>query len=139
MLISCLLDHDAVCVPYAPSLRSDLPSFPKKLQIAPIRHQYAGKNLLRSLLAEDIPCTYILLSALGAVLPTVDLTLLGTHSLLSNGAMYSRAGTAVVAMMSKSAGIPVICCCETYKFSDRIMLDSVVGNELGGFLHKEIT
>ena len=37
----------------------------------------------------------------------------------------------MVAMMSKEAGIPVVCCCETYKFSDRIMLDSIVGNELG--------
>lgn len=51
--------------------------------------------------------------------------------MLSNGAMFSRAGTAMVAMMSKEAGIPVVCCCETYKFSDRIMLDSIVGNELG--------
>ena len=65
------------------------------------------------------------------MLSTISLTLLGTHALLSNGAMYSRAGTAIVAMMSKGAGIPVICCCETYKFSDRIMLDSIVGNELG--------
>ena len=92
---------------------------------------FSGKNLLRALLAHAIPCTYILLASIGAVLPKVSLTLLGTHALLSNGAMYSRAGTAMVAMMSKAAGVPVICCCETYKFSDRIMLDSIVGNELG--------
>lgn len=29
--------------------------------------------------------------------------------------------------------MPVVCCCETYKFSDRIMLDSIVGNELGAY------
>jgi translation initiation factor eIF-2B subunit delta len=34
-------------------------------------------------------------------------------------------------MMSKQAGKPVVCCCETYKFSDRIMLDSISGNEMG--------
>lgn len=37
----------------------------------------------------------------------------------------------MVAMMLKEKGIPVICCCETYKFSERIMLDSIVGNEMG--------
>ena len=45
--------------------------------------------------------------------------------------MFSRAGTATVAMMAKAAGKPVVCCCETYKFTDRIMLDSIGGNEQG--------
>lgn len=98
--------------------------------IVDARPMHEGKNLLRSLLAHDIPCTYVLLSSIGSVLSTVSLTLLGTGAMLSNGAMFSRAGTAMVAMMSKEAGIPVVCCCETYKFSDRIMLDSIVGNEL---------
>lgn len=91
---------------------------------------YAGKKLLRSLLAHDISCSYVLLPAIGTVLPTVSLTLLGAAAMLSNGAMFSRAGTASVAMLCKGTGIPVVCCCETYKFSDRIMLDSIVGNEL---------
>lgn len=45
--------------------------------------------------------------------------------------MFARAGTAMVAMMLKEKGVPVVCCCETYKFSERIMLDSIVGNEMG--------
>lgn len=40
----------------------------------------------------------------------------------------------MVAMMLKEKGVPVICCCETYKFSERIMLDSIVGNEMGELL-----
>lgn len=95
---------------------------------------HEGKNLLRSLLAADIPSTYVLLSSVGSVLSSVSLTLLGAAAMLSNGAMFSRAGSATVAMMSKAAGRPVVCCCETYKFSDRIMLDSIVGNELGEFV-----
>lgn len=94
---------------------------------------HEGKNLLRSLLAADIPCTYVLLASIGSVLSSVSLTLLGAAAMLSNGAMFSRAGSATVAMMSKGAGVPVVCCCETYKFSDRIMLDSIVGNELGAY------
>lgn len=97
------------------------------------RPMHEGKNLLRSLLAADIPSTYVLLSSVGSVLSSVSLTLLGAAAMLSNGAMFSRAGSATVAMISKAAGRPVVCCCETYKFSDRIMLDSIVGNELGKF------
>lgn len=95
------------------------------------RPLYEGKNLLAVLLSANISTTYVLLPALSLILPRVSLCLLGTHSLLSNGSMFSRAGTAMVAMMLKDKGVPVICCCETYKFSERIMLDSIVGNEMG--------
>ncbi|BGP14698.1 hypothetical protein JCM10213_006222 [Rhodosporidiobolus nylandii] len=93
------------------------------------RPLYEGKNLLHSLRAASIPTTYCLLPSLSLVLPRVTLCLLGTHALLSNGSMFARAGTAMVAMMLKEAGVPVVCCCETYKFSERVMLDSIVGNE----------
>lgn len=90
-----------------------------------------GKHLLHSLRLASIPTTYVLLPSLSLVLPRVSLCLLGTHALLSNGSMFSRAGTAMVAMMLREKGVPVVCCCETYKFSERVMLDSIVGNERG--------
>ncbi|GAA5851310.1 hypothetical protein JCM3766R1_004155 [Sporobolomyces carnicolor] len=93
------------------------------------RPLYEGKNLLESLRLASIPTTYVLLPSLSLILPRVSLCFLGTHSLLSNGSMFSRAGTAMVAMMLREKGVPVVCCCETYKFSERIMLDSIVGNE----------
>lgn len=86
--------------------------------------------MLASLIQAGIDCTYILISALGPLLPRISLVLLGTHALLSNGSMFSRSGTATVALLSSNAGKPVVCCCETYKFSDRVMLDSIGGNEL---------
>lgn len=43
----------------------------------------------------------------------------------------SRIGTAVVTMMAHEYQIPVIICCETYKFSDNVRLDSFVWNEIG--------
>ncbi|KAL8283969.1 hypothetical protein RQP46_005082 [Phenoliferia psychrophenolica] len=95
------------------------------------RPLYEGKNLLASLRSASIPTTYVLLPALSAILPRVSLCLLGTAALLSNGSMFSRAGTAMVALLSSAKGVPVICCCETYKFSERIMLDSIVGNQMG--------
>jgi translation initiation factor eIF-2B subunit delta len=94
------------------------------------RPAYEAKNLLKLLSGVGINCTYILLTAIGPILRTVNLVLLGAHAMLANGAIYGRAGTAMIAMISKTYGIPVVCCCETYKFSERVMLDSIVSNEI---------
>lgn len=64
----------------------------------------------------------------------VSTVMLGAHALHANGSLYSRSGTAMVAMMAKAQGVPVIVCCETYKFSDAVLLDSFMKNELGEYL-----
>lgn len=94
------------------------------------RPMLEGRNLLRTLAAVGIPCTYCLLSALGTIMNSASIVFLGTHALHSNGALYSRAGTALVAMMAKQHNVPVLACCETYKFSDSVNLDSFTKNEL---------
>ncbi|KAF8607644.1 eukaryotic translation initiation factor 2B delta subunit [Ceratobasidium sp. AG-I] len=94
------------------------------------RPMLEGKNLLRTLVAVGIPCTYCILSALGTIMNSASIVFLGTHALHSNGALYSRAGTALVAMMAKQHNVPVLACCETYKFSDSVNLDSFTKNEL---------
>jgi len=43
----------------------------------------------------------------------------------------SRVGTAVINMMAYDFKIPVMVCCETYKFSESVRLDSFVWNEIG--------
>ena len=93
----------------------------------------AGKALLKALtnIPNPIPCTYALLPALPSLLAEVSTVLLGAHSVHSNGAVYSRAGTAMVAMMAKARSVPVVVCCETYKFSEGVMLDGFSKNELG--------
>ena len=61
----------------------------------------------------------------------VTRVLLGASSLLSNGAMLGPAGTAMVAALAKAQQIPVIVAAESYKFSEKVQLDSIVYNELG--------
>jgi translation initiation factor 2B subunit (eIF-2B alpha/beta/delta family) len=61
----------------------------------------------------------------------VTRVLLGASSLLSNGAMLGPAGTAMVAALAKARQIPVIVAAESYKFSEKVQLDSIVYNELG--------
>lgn len=56
---------------------------------------------------------------------------LGASAVHTNGTVLSRAGTAAVAMMAATFGKPVLICCETYKFHERVQLDSFTYNELG--------
>jgi translation initiation factor eIF-2B subunit delta len=95
------------------------------------RPKLEGKELLCRLLTAGIQCTYILINALSYVMKDVSKVFLGAASLLSNGAVIARVGTAVVAMTAKSHNVPVLVCCETYKFHERVQLDSIGFNELG--------
>ena len=56
---------------------------------------------------------------------------IGAYALLANGNVVSRAGTAGVAMMAHYSNVPVLVCCETFKFCDRAQLDAICFNELG--------
>ncbi|OJT10537.1 hypothetical protein TRAPUB_12975 [Trametes pubescens] len=94
------------------------------------RPMLEGKRLVAILSEAGIQCTYLLLPALGSVMSEVSTVFIGAHSIHSNGAVYSRAGTALVAMMAKRHSVPVVVCCETYKFSETIQLDSFTKNEL---------
>lgn len=90
-----------------------------------------GKRLLSVLSHAGIKCTYLLLPSIGSVITDVSTVIVGAHSIHTNGAVYSRAGTALVAMMAKQHSVPFIVCCETYKFSEGVQLDSFTKNELG--------
>ncbi|KAI0036015.1 hypothetical protein K488DRAFT_76208 [Vararia minispora EC-137] len=94
------------------------------------RPMLEGKRLLSILSRAGIPCTYLLLPALGSVIAEASIVFVGAHSIHSNGAVYARAGTALVAMLAKRHSVPVVVCCETYKFSDNVQLDSFTKNEL---------
>jgi len=95
------------------------------------RPKLEGKELLRRLLACGMRCTYILINALSYVMRDVSKVFIGASSMLANGAVIARVGTAVVAMTAKSHNVPVLVCCETYKFHERVQLDSIGFNELG--------
>ncbi len=56
---------------------------------------------------------------------------MGASGAMSNGTILARAGSASVAMVADAMQRPVIICCETLKFVDRVQLDSITYNELG--------
>ncbi|XP_056343550.1 translation initiation factor eIF-2B subunit delta-like isoform X2 [Oenanthe melanoleuca] len=78
-----------------------------------------------------LPAVPELPGRLPPALPEVSKVLLGAHALLANGSVMSRVGTSQIALVSKAYNVPVLVCCETYKFCERVQTDSFVSNELG--------
>lgn len=105
----------------------------KKFRVVIIdsRPKLEGRRLLRSLLRKEIHCTYTHMNAAPYIMQEVTRVFLGAASMLSNGTVYSRVGTAGVAMVAHAYSVPVMICCETYKFHERVQLDSITCNELG--------
>jgi translation initiation factor eIF-2B subunit delta len=86
------------------------------------RPWFEGKASMKVLIEAGIPVTYILINAVGYVMDQVTKIILGAHCVYSNGTVQSRAGTCLIAMSGYSAKVPVIVCCEIYKFSDHVQL-----------------
>ena len=101
-----------------------------KVVIADSRPLFEGKTLARRLVGLGIEVQYCLLHAINHIMPSVTKVFLGAHAMMSNGRLYSRCGTALVAMTAKEANIPTIVCCESVKFSDKVALDSIAMNEM---------
>jgi translation initiation factor eIF-2B subunit delta len=95
------------------------------------RPKLEGQLLLRRLIKRGINCTYTHINAISYIMHEVTKVFLGASSVLSNGTVYSRVGTACVAMVANAFRVPVLVCCEAYKFHERVQLDSICSNELG--------
>lgn len=90
-----------------------------------------GREMLRKLINAGVNCSYLMINAVSFIMGRVTKVLLGAHSLLANGYVMSRAGTAQVALIAQAFNKPVLVCCETYKFCERVQTDSIVHNEIG--------
>lgn len=80
---------------------------------------------------KNLKIHYLLINSLTSpIIKKIDYAFLGANSMLSNGHLYSRVGTALIAMLCHNSNIPFITFCETIKFSHKVQLDSVTTNEL---------
>ncbi|KDP32928.1 hypothetical protein JCGZ_12959 [Jatropha curcas] len=102
-----------------------------RVVIVDSRPKLEGQLLLRRLVGKGVSCTYTHINAVSYMMHEVTRVFLGASSVLSNGTVYSRVGTASVAMVAHAFGVPVLVCCEAYKFHERVQLDSICFNELG--------
>lgn len=105
----------------------------KRFQIVVVdsRPLFEGRNMAMSLASLGVPVRYCLLNGLAEAVGDCTKCFLGASAMLGNGCLSARAGSAMVAMMAKDAGIPVIVLCESIKFTGKVALDSVVLNEVG--------
>ncbi|XP_074317232.1 translation initiation factor eIF2B subunit delta-like [Silene latifolia] len=95
------------------------------------RPKLEGQGLLRRLVTKGLRCTYTHINGASYIMHEVTRVFLGAAAIFSNGTVYSRIGTACVAMIAHSFRVPVLVCCEAYKFHERVQLDSICANELG--------
>ncbi|XP_069743294.1 translation initiation factor eIF2B subunit delta isoform X2 [Narcine bancroftii] len=101
-----------------------------KVVVVDSRPKLEGRETLRRLVKSGIHCTYVLIGAVSYILPEVSKVFLGAHALLANGYVMSRVGTSQIALVAKAYNVPVLVCCETHKFCERVQTDSFVSNEL---------
>ncbi|KAF2161383.1 hypothetical protein M409DRAFT_59095 [Zasmidium cellare ATCC 36951] len=94
------------------------------------RPLFEGKNLATRLMHAGLQVEYFPFSGIARAMSDATLVLLGAHSMLSNGRLQSRIGTASIAMAAHRADVPLIVCCESVKFSGKVVLDSIVINEV---------
>jgi translation initiation factor eIF-2B subunit delta len=90
---------------------------------------YEGRGLVWRLQQHDIKTQYVLLTAVCATIPRCTKVFVGASSVLQSGGVLSRAGTALVALVAKRCSKPVLCFCETYKFSSKVWLGSLTNNQ----------
>ncbi|KAK9288925.1 hypothetical protein L1049_017396 [Liquidambar formosana] len=102
-----------------------------RVVIVDSRPKLEGQALLRRLVEKGLSCTYTHINAASYIMHEVTRVFLGASSVLSNGTVYSRVGTACIAMVAHAFRVPVLICCEAYKFHERVQLDSICSNELG--------
>ncbi|XMA15319.1 hypothetical protein WAI453_008110 [Rhynchosporium graminicola] len=94
------------------------------------RPLHEGKHLAAALVALGLEVKYCLINGLSHNIQDVTKVMLGAHAMMSNGRLFSRVGTALIAMEANEADKPVLVLCETIKFTERVALDSIVHNEI---------
>lgn len=91
-----------------------------------------GSQLIRELVHAGLPrLLYVQMNAVGYIMREVTKTIVGAHCFYSNGSMLSRVGTAMLCHLSRRANVPVVACCQSVKFSDRVQVDAFVHNDKG--------
>ncbi|PVH99451.1 IF-2B-domain-containing protein [Periconia macrospinosa] len=91
---------------------------------------FEGRTLARKLANAGIKVRYFLITGASHAIKDASKVFLGAHAMMSNGRLYSRVGTALVSMLANAQSLPVIVLCESVKFTEKVALDSIVGNEV---------
>ena len=102
-----------------------------KVIIVEGRPDRGARTMMERLSKMGIRCVFTLTQSVLYLIKDITKVLLGSTAFLTNGALVGRIGTAMIACIAHSYHKPVITCCETYKFSDRVQFDSLSHNLMG--------
>lgn len=91
---------------------------------------FEGKQLARKLANAGVKVRYYLITGASHAIKDATKVFLGAHAMMSNGRLYSRVGTASISMLASAHSLPVIVLCQSVKFTEKVALDSIVGNEV---------
>jgi len=117
-----------------PSLRIlvDAKQMGKQFEVIVVdsRPNLTGIQSCEKLTAAGIRCSYVYMNSVTYVMKETTKVLFAADALLANGYVLGAVGSAMIALIANTYNKPVIVCCETYKFSDRVQTDSILFNEL---------
>jgi ribose 1,5-bisphosphate isomerase len=89
----------------------------KRVIVLEGRPRYEGREMARQLLALDFTVTLITDAAAAIFLPACTAVVVGADSVLANGDVINKAGTALLAWACRGYGVPFYVLCESLKIS----------------------
>lgn len=101
---------------------------PKKVLVIDSAPLYEGRELAHKLSEAGINVTYGLITAACTLMPKCTRVFIGASSVLQNGDVFGRCGTALVAACAKTFRKPVLCFAESYKFVSEVWLGNLAQN-----------
>lgn len=111
-----------------------LPGTGTKVILTESRPLNEGYRLAARLADWGIPATLITEAQMGLIAQEADLALIGADSLLTDGSVVNKAGTLLLALAARQAGIPFYVACEGFKWRkdvQAIRLEIMDPSELG--------
>lgn len=93
-----------------------------------------GWNLAAALAQDGIRVTYITDAQAGLFVTEADLVLFGADAILADGSVVNKAGTRLIALAAREAGVPVYVCAESFKCTEQTASQVVIEEKSGSEL-----
>mmetsp|Transcript_26529 Transcript_26529/g.48087 ORF Transcript_26529/g.48087 Transcript_26529/m.48087 type:complete len:416 (-) Transcript_26529:236-1483(-) len=98
------------------------------------RPDAGGAKSARTYANAGIPATVVLDSAMGYIMESVDLAIVGAEGVVENGGVVNKVGTFALGVMAKEMGVPLYVAAESYKFTRLYPLNNADLPEMGGVM-----
>lgn len=113
---------------------TQLPSSGVEVVVPESRPRLEGAHLATTLAEAGFDVAYITDAQVGIFAEEVEAVLVGADSVLSDGSIVNKAGTRLVALAARAAGVPFYVCAESFKCADQgagdVALEEKAASEL---------